>query len=142
MPEARTSPRQLSLAELEAEARRLWETLPPGSVVWLSGELGSGKTTFTNALGSAAHAAPVRSPTFALVHEYGSPAGLLIHVDCYRLRSPDEALDLDFPELARRARLLVIEWPERARGVAPDPDAHLVFGHVDDPERRSVERLR
>ena len=142
MPEAGTTPRRLSLEELRVEAERLWASLAPGSVVWLTGELGTGKTAFAKALGQAAGARSVRSPTFALVHEYSSPRGLLIHVDCYRLRSPDEALDLDFPELAHRARLMVIEWPERAGAFAPPPDAHLAFGHVDDPEHRSVERLR
>ncbi len=142
MPEADTARKRLSLGELHREAGTLWQSLPPGSVVWLSGELGAGKTAFVQAVGRAADAHPVRSPTFALVHEYASPHGPLIHVDCYRLRTPSEALDLDFPDLARRARLMLIEWPERAGAYAPDPDAHLRFAHVDDPAMRSVERVR
>jgi len=123
-------------------AARLWEELVPGAVVWLTGELGSGKTTFVQAVAAAAGAEAARSPSFALVHEYASQHGMLAHVDCYRLREPGEALDLDFPGLLRDTRLLLIEWPEKAGGFAPRPDAHLAFAHADDPERRFVERVR
>jgi tRNA threonylcarbamoyladenosine biosynthesis protein TsaE len=131
----------VGLDGLRELADRLWHELPVGGVVWLSGDLGTGKTTFVQALARSAGAEPARSPTFALVHEYGSPAGVLAHVDCYRLRDPDEALDLDFPGLQRSARLLLIEWPDRAGSLAPSPDVHLQFGHVDDPGERSVERV-
>lgn len=133
--------REVSLAALEREAADAWRNLPAHGVVWLSGDLGVGKTTFVQALTRAAHAQPARSPTYALVHEYASPDGPVIHVDCYRLRTPDEALDLDFPELRRRARLLVIEWPERAGDYAPTPDLHLRLSHVADPARRGLERI-
>lgn len=131
-----------SLSELEAAAAGWWQRLRPGAVVWLSGELGAGKTTLVQALARAAQAEPARSPSFALVHEYASPQGPVIHVDCYRLRRPEEALDLDLAELAARARLLVIEWPERAGPYAPQPDLHLKLSHVEQPDRRLVEVVR
>jgi tRNA threonylcarbamoyladenosine biosynthesis protein TsaE len=133
--------RAVTLAELEAEAAEAWRALPRHGVVWLRGELGTGKTTFVRALTRAAHALPARSPTYALVHEYASPDGSIVHVDCYRLRSPDDAMDLDLPALRRSARLLVIEWPERAGDYAPPPDLHLLLAHVADPERRGLERV-
>lgn len=133
---------EYALAELEKEARRWWRELPPGGVLWLSGDLGAGKTTFVQALARAAGAEGARSPSFALVHEYASPEGPLVHVDCYRLRRPEEALDLDLPALAARARLLMIEWPERAGAFAPAPDLHLGLGHAVNPDRRTMERLR
>jgi tRNA threonylcarbamoyladenosine biosynthesis protein TsaE len=128
-----------SLSELEEAAARWFEALPRGGVLWLSGELGAGKTTLVQALARAAGAEPARSPSFALVHEYPSPHGPLIHVDCYRLRRPEEALDLDLDALAARARLLVIEWPERAGSYAPPPHLHLALRHATDPERRLVD---
>lgn len=130
---------EYTLAELEQAAAHWWRTLKPGSVVWLSGDLGSGKTALVQALARAAGAEPALSPSFALVHEYPSPEGTLIHVDCYRLRRPEEALDLDLTALAARARLLVIEWPERAGRFAPAPDLHLRLEHVDRLDRRAVE---
>lgn len=132
---------EYTLPELEEAARRWWRTLGVGSVVWLSGDLGAGKTALVQALARAAGAEPARSPSFALVHEYHSPEGPLIHVDCYRLRRPEEALDLDLTALAARSRLLLIEWPERAGALAPAPDLHLRLEHVERPDRRSVEQV-
>lgn len=141
VPEVAASGRSVTLEGLDAEARRLWETLPPGGVVWLTGEIGTGKTSFVQALARVGGAERARSPSFALVHEYPSPHGPLIHADCYRLRRPDEALDLDFPGLERRARLLMVEWPERAGSEAPPPTAHLHFAYADEPSRRIVRRV-
>lgn len=133
--------RLVSLEELARAAADLWATAGRGAVVWLSGDLGAGKTAFVQALARAAGADAARSPTYALVHEYRTPEGPLLHVDCYRLRSPEEAADLDFPGLQRRARLLAIEWPERAGPWAPPPDVHFVLGHAADPARRTLERV-
>jgi tRNA threonylcarbamoyladenosine biosynthesis protein TsaE len=103
--------------------------------------LGTGKTTFVKALAEAAGAEPARSPTFSLVHEYLGSSGRIFHADCYRLKTPDEAMDLDFPEILRSARLLLIEWPERAGSLAPRADVELLFSHADDPEIRTIERV-
>jgi tRNA threonylcarbamoyladenosine biosynthesis protein TsaE len=134
-----TRARELDLQALNQEGARLWRELPPGAVVWLSGDLGTGKTTLVQAITAAAGAEPARSPTFALVHEYQGPGGRLVHVDCYRLRHPEEARDLDFPALSRDTRLMLIEWPERAGAFAPPPDRHLRLSHSRDPDRRILE---
>ena len=131
--------RMVSLADLECEAVRLWGSLPHGAVVWLSGELGAGKTALVRAVARAAGAEPARSPTFALVHEYASPTGVIAHVDCYRLRTPEEALDMDLFALAARARLTLIEWPERAGPLAPPPQVHVKMSHGAVPELRELE---
>ncbi len=132
---------EYTLPQLEEAARGWWQTLPPGSVVWLSGDLGAGKTTLVQALARAAGAESARSPSFALVHQYAAPEGMLVHVDCYRLKRPEEAMDLDLAALASQARLMMIEWPERAGPFAPAPDLHLRLAHTAGPDRRSVERV-
>lgn len=132
--------RAVSLDELAAEAAAVWRSAPVHGVIWLCGELGVGKTTFVQAVSRAAGAAAARSPTYALVHEYASPDGVIVHVDCYRLKHPDEALDLDFPALERRARLLLIEWPERAGRHAPPPDVRITLTHAAKPEQRILDR--
>ena len=136
------APPSRTLGELERDAAELWATLPHGAVVWLSGDLGAGKTTFVQAVARAARAGPARSPSFALVHWYPSPEGPLIHVDCYRLRSPAEAADLELHALAREARMLLVEWPERAGPHVPPPDAHLVLAHGERPDERNIVRVR
>jgi tRNA threonylcarbamoyladenosine biosynthesis protein TsaE len=129
------------LEGLTEKARDLWRELPSGSVVWLTGELGSGKTAFVQALADAAGADRASSPTFSLVQEYGCRSGVIYHVDCYRMKRTDEALDLDFPGILGSAHLLLIEWPERAGHHAPAPDVSLAFYHVGDPDMRRIERV-
>jgi tRNA threonylcarbamoyladenosine biosynthesis protein TsaE len=131
--------RAVTLADLADEAGRLWGRLPAGSVVWLIGDLGAGKTTFAQALARAARATPARSPTYALVHLYASPEGPIAHADCYRLRHPDEARDLDLAGLHRDSRLLMIEWPERAGPHAPPPDVQVRLHHGATPALRLLE---
>ncbi len=131
----------LAESELREYAASLWSELPEGAVLWLTGDLGAGKTAFAKAITAVAAGELARSPTFALVHEYTCPGGLIVHVDCYRLREPSEALDLDFPGLLRRARLVVVEWPERGGPLVPVADAHVAFAHGDEAGKRWLERI-
>lgn len=119
----------LELDQLLALGERLGESLPAGSVVWLEGELGSGKTTLVRAiLRGRGITTEGTSPTYALVHHHTGPRGEVYHLDCYRLRTPDDAIDLDWETLAG-ADLLLIEWPERAGAWAPPPTHHLRLAH-------------
>ncbi len=134
-------PDSVTLEGLEALAREAWQDLPPHAVLWLSGDLGTGKTTFAQALARAAGAESATSPTFALVQEYASPEGRIVHADCYRLRSPEEAIDLDLEAAAQEARVTIIEWPERAGPHIPRPTIQFHFGYDVAPTRRSVRRF-
>ncbi|MBK9547851.1 MAG: tRNA (adenosine(37)-N6)-threonylcarbamoyltransferase complex ATPase subunit type 1 TsaE [Gemmatimonadetes bacterium] len=128
----------LDLAALQAAGAALGASLPSGSVVWLEGELGSGKTTLTRAiLKGRGVTTPGASPTYALVHHHEGPHGSVYHLDCYRLRHPDQAADLDWETLAT-ADLLLIEWPERAGAWAPPPTHRIHLAHVDE-DTRSLE---
>src|SRR5262245_37137391 len=84
-----------SPAETEAIARQLAEELVAGSVLALKGELGSGKTLFTQALvASLASKAAVTSPTFTIVHEYADGRLPVYHFDFFRLENPESAARL------------------------------------------------
>lgn len=132
------TPPVLDLTALQAAGAALGASLPSGSVVWLEGELGSGKTTLVRAiLGGRDVTTPGASPTYALVHHHEGPRGAAYHLDCYRLRHPDEAADLDWETLAS-ADLLLIEWPERAGAWAPPATHRIRLGHVDE-DTRSME---
>ncbi len=129
----------LGEAALGAVALELGHSLEPGEVVWLTGELGAGKTTFVKSLvrGLGVRAAAT-SPTYALVHHYAGARGPVYHVDCYRLARPDDAHDLDWETLSRGDALL-IEWPERAGAWAPRPTRTVSLAHTPDPEVRRLE---
>ena len=95
---------------------RLARFLRPGDTVLLGGDLGAGKTTFTQGLARGLGVvAPVTSPTFVLVHSYRTRAGWdLLHADVWRLEQLQEVIDLAIPELLEDGAAAVIEWGERA----------------------------
>jgi tRNA threonylcarbamoyladenosine biosynthesis protein TsaE len=129
----------VSEPELKAKGRALARELGPGSVVWLEGDLGAGKTTLVKAivegLGVTASAT---SPTYALVHRYEGRRGPVWHVDCYRLRQPDEARELDWERLSG-GDVLLVEWPDRAGAWATPPTWRVRLGHAAEPDRRWFE---
>jgi tRNA threonylcarbamoyladenosine biosynthesis protein TsaE len=132
--------RELTLDELTAEGETLGRSLPPGTLLAFDGELGAGKTTFIQAIARGLGVAgPATSPTYALVHRYRGRRGPVFHLDCYRLRSPDEAADLDWEGLLAEGDAILVEWPERAGAWLPRPARRFRLHHVADPERRGLE---
>lgn len=119
---------------LPAVAAELVSALPAGAVLWLTGNLGAGKTTVARAV-AAVLGAEATSPTFGLVHRYGTGTGPVFHVDCYRLRSPEEASEIDWAEM-EAGRLLMVEWPERGGAWVPRPTLTLHLDHGPDPDSR------
>jgi tRNA threonylcarbamoyladenosine biosynthesis protein TsaE len=118
---------------------------PGGAVVvGLSGELGSGKTTLVQAICRGLDARVVAtSPTYALVHQYETPHGAPIyHVDCYRLKSPDDARDLGFEDMMRERAIVLIEWPERAGPWVPPLDRHFQLSYGEQTDIRELEEVR
>ena len=101
--------------------------LRSGDTVLLGGELGAGKTTFTQGLAAALGVTgPVTSPTFVLVHSYRTSAGWdLLHADVWRLKQLQEVIDLAIPELLEEGAAAVVEWGELAAPVLP-PDCLYV----------------
>jgi tRNA threonylcarbamoyladenosine biosynthesis protein TsaE len=132
----------LTQAELEAAGEALGRQLEPGELVTFEGELGVGKTTFIKAVARGLGVAgPATSPTYALVHRYRGRRGPVFHLDCFRLRSPDEAADLDWEGLMQEGDAVLVEWPERAAGWIPAPSRRFRLYHVADPQRRGLESL-
>ena len=82
-------------------------------ILLLKGNLGAGKTTFSQfllkELGSQDE---ISSPTYSIVNEYDTPKGKVFHFDLYRLRSAEEAYDFGIEEYLDNCYLSVIEWPE------------------------------
>ncbi len=114
------------------------------AIVALRGDLGAGKTTFTQALARELGIEDaVQSPTYVLMKSYPIDFNgfkKLIHIDAYRLDKPEEFAALE-PDtfLNDPENLVVIEWPERVEGVLPIPDLLLNFTHTDSEEERHIE---
>jgi tRNA threonylcarbamoyladenosine biosynthesis protein TsaE len=116
----------LHLPDLAATGRlgaQLAGLLRPGLKIYLSGELGSGKTTLVRALLRAAgHAGRVKSPTYTLVELYVISKLYLYHFDFYRFRDPEEWQDAGFREHFDGNAICLVEWPEKAAGLLPPAD--------------------
>ncbi|UBV42380.1 tRNA (adenosine(37)-N6)-threonylcarbamoyltransferase complex ATPase subunit type 1 TsaE [Deinococcus taeanensis] len=130
------------LPEQQALGAALAAALVPGSVLFLEGELGAGKTSLTQGLvGALGFTAPVTSPTYALINAYPTPQGQALHVDAYRVRDVNELYEMDLEDLISRSRVSIIEWGEGLYGDYPDAPI-LRLDHVPDPDVRRVTRRR
>jgi len=97
-------------------ARQVAGAVAVGDLVTLSGDLGAGKTTFARALIREIMGDPeleVPSPTFTLMQNYEGPRFPIVHADLYRIREPDELIELGWEDAAS-CSLMLVEWPERA----------------------------
>lgn len=116
---------QATCRSARAAARRWHAGEPP--LIFLSGELGSGKSTWARAFILAlGWQGPVPSPSYTLVERYPVAQGQLVHVDLFRLAYPAEVELLGLREMYGTTTMLV-EWPSRGRGRLPRPDMLLRF---------------
>jgi tRNA threonylcarbamoyladenosine biosynthesis protein TsaE len=121
--------------ETSAVGERLAQSLEPGNLVLLYGDLGAGKTALVRGLarGLGADPADVSSPTFTLVQEYRGRV-TLFHVDLYRLEER-EIDDLGLDEIVFGDGIVVIEWAERWRD-RPAEAIEVRMEHLGDEKRR------
>jgi len=110
---------QLSERELVRWGRRIGETVATPAILALSGELGAGKSVFARAVGQGAGVeGPMPSPTFTLLQRYAARRRRrVVHLDLYRLDSPDELWELGWSQLGEDDEIVLIEWAERAGGL-------------------------
>jgi tRNA threonylcarbamoyladenosine biosynthesis protein TsaE len=97
--------------------------LEPGTVIFLEGELGAGKTTLARGLlRGLGYEGRVKSPTYALVEVYEVSRLLLHHFDFYRFSDPREWIDAGFRESFDGRSVSLVEWPQKAAGLLPPAD--------------------
>jgi len=130
-----------SAEETEALGARLAAALPPSPqplIVYLSGDLGAGKTTlargFTRECGFSG---AVKSPTYTLIESHAGRAVTIVHLDLYRLREPAELESLGIRDLLLPAHVWLIEWPERGAGRLPPADLNIALSV--EPDRHGIE---
>ena len=127
--------RSASPAETEAVAAALARELQAGDVVTVSGELGSGKTTFVRgACRELGVSVPVTSPTFTVGHRY--PASIDVsHLDLFRFQGFSAAEWGDLEPYFENA-ICFVEWPEAAAGALPPVRVEVRLSHVDPAHRQ------
>lgn len=126
--------------------RSIAKKLSRGDLVTLEGPLGAGKTFLARAIARALgvpESERVTSPTFALVCEYETPRGDLLHADLHRLRGPNLAKEVSRLGLRERrveGAILIVEWAEDAAHLlGPEPDVRVRFTKVTEGSTREVE---
>lgn len=118
-----------------AIAAQLAELLEPGDILTLSGDLGVGKTTFTQGLAEGLGVKDtVNSPTFTLIREYEGRLPLY-HMDVYRLGEQASSEDLGIEEYLYGDGVTVIEWAEFIQTLLPDDYLQIVIRKLGESER-------
>ena len=125
----------VSAGETEQIAAALARHLQPGDVVTVSGELGTGKTTFVRGASRALGvSSPVTSPTFTIGHRYGGAVDVS-HLDLYRFTTVSSAEWGDLEPYFEDA-VVFVEWPEAGTGVLPSARLEVVLEHAGGDRRR------
>lgn len=129
------------LENMEQVAQQVWNELSHYPVWALHGDMGVGKTTFTQTLCRKILRTPdnVSSPTFALINQYeNATIGTICHIDLYRLHDGEEAIQAGVEDAIESADFSLVEWPEIAPEIFPERTAHLIFTLLPDGRRHLV----
>jgi len=116
-----------SFEETVEIGQKLGAVLKSGDIISLSGDLGTGKTAFTNGIAkSLGIASYITSPTFTIVNEYEGRFPLY-HFDVYRIADPDEMFDIGFEEYISGEGITIIEWGEQIEEILPKEIIRVVI---------------
>jgi len=128
-----------AIDNIKQVAAKVWRINKSKRIWALHGAMGTGKTTFIHAL--CADVLEVKdvisSPTFAIINEYKSPVtGIIYHMDWYRLKDEEEAIQAGIEDSLLSGNLCLIEWPDKAEGLLPDDTFHLYIETIDSNTRK------
>lgn len=132
------------LAQIKAVAKAVWKEGKAQKVWIFHASMGTGKTSFIHALCEVLEVRDtVSSPSYALINEYESPiAGTIYHMDWYRLKDEEEAIQAGIEDAIDSGNLCLIEWPEKAAGLLPDKPFEVYMEILNEKMRRLyTERL-
>jgi len=129
------------LADTQTIGVKIGQLLQAGDTLLLTGDLGAGKTTLTQAIAKGMDVSAeyyVTSPSFALLHEY--PGRLpLYHMDCYRLSGEDDVEGAGLSEyLGIADGVCIIEWPDRLGSLCPDKYLNIQISTVREDTRQII----
>ncbi|MFY7899738.1 MAG: tRNA (adenosine(37)-N6)-threonylcarbamoyltransferase complex ATPase subunit type 1 TsaE [Chitinophagaceae bacterium] len=128
------------LAAIQQVVAQVWKEGSHQKIWLFKAEMGSGKTTFIHALCNYLQVTDmVSSPTFSIINEYKSEQiGSIYHMDWYRLKNAQEAIDAGVEDILLQNVFCFIEWPEKAPEIIPDSFFTIELQFISTNERRVV----
>lgn len=123
----------VSESETQAVAANFCRSLQDANVwpavVYLTGDLGAGKSVFARSvMRTLGVDGVIKSPTYTLVEQYSVAAGFQVaHLDLYRLNDPEELYYIGFDDIVQACNVLMIEWPEKGQGQLPKPTHDVII---------------
>lgn len=134
---------KLHLADEQAQldlAASIARQCTPGMVIFLRGDLGTGKTTFVRGfLHALGYQGVVKSPTYTLVEPYVIDHKSIFHFDLYRLADPDELEYAGGRDYFNPQSICLLEWPEKAEAYLPKPDLVIALSYAESGRDISIE---
>lgn len=131
-----------NIDEIQTVARKIILLADRYKIVAFSGELGAGKTTLINAicqeLGVKQH---VTSPTYSIIQEYQTDSKIIYHMDLYRIKSIDEAIDAGIEDSLYSGNLCLVEWPQKASSLFPSETLYISLQTLSSNNRKLIVEL-
>jgi tRNA threonylcarbamoyladenosine biosynthesis protein TsaE len=129
-----------SLDNINEAAKTFLQAIGSKKVIALHGQMGAGKTTFVHAICDALKVKDaVSSPTFSIINEYNSAeGGVIYHLDLYRLKDEQEAINAGVEDCFYTGNLCLVEWPEITPALFPDDTVHCYLSVSGEKERKLV----
>ncbi|CCQ11481.1 ATPase YjeE, predicted to have essential role in cell wall biosynthesis [Pseudoalteromonas luteoviolacea B = ATCC 29581] len=119
--------------------KQLAELVRGGAVLYLTGDLGAGKTTLSRGIVQGlGHNGKVKSPTYTLVEPYELPDVNVYHFDLYRLGDPEELEYMGIREYFNSDSICIIEWPDKGMGFIPKPDLDIEMHYQNDARKIEI----
>ncbi|MCH1932053.1 tRNA (adenosine(37)-N6)-threonylcarbamoyltransferase complex ATPase subunit type 1 TsaE [Shewanella sp. A25] len=128
--------------ETIAVGQKLARHIQAPLTLYLTGDLGAGKTTLSRGLVQGlGHKGAVKSPTYTLVEPYELNGVEVYHFDLYRLNDPEELEFMGIRDYFNPNSLCIVEWPDKGHGLLPDADLHLHLSYVAPGREIKLEAL-